>query len=54
VKTKAIFEETMKRFSIIFLITVLCIVGYFEISLSHSETLFWLNLNATAEAIHIG
>ncbi len=36
----------MKRFGIIFLITVLCIVGYFEVSLSHSEALFWLNLGA--------
>lgn len=44
----------MKRFSIIFLITVLCIVGYFEISLSHAETLFWLNLNAIAKVVYVG
>ncbi len=44
----------MKRFSIIFLITVLCVVGYFEISLSHAETLFWLNLNAIAQAVYVG
>jgi hypothetical protein len=34
----------MKRFSLIFLITTLAIVGYFEISVTQAEKLFWLNL----------
>lgn len=42
---KSYFEENMKRFIFISLITALCIIGYFEISLSQAEKLFWLNLS---------
>ena len=34
----------MKKFSILFSITVLSIIGYFEISISQAEKLFWLRL----------
>ena len=34
----------MKKFSLLFAITALSIIGYFEISLSHAEKLFWLKL----------
>lgn len=34
----------MKRFSLIFLMTVLGIIGYFEFNLSYAENLFWLNV----------
>ena len=37
-------EKSMKRFSLIFLITALVIVGYFEISVFQAEKLFWINL----------
>jgi hypothetical protein len=32
----------MKKFSLLFAITVLSIIGYFEISVSQAEKLFWL------------
>ncbi len=35
----------MKRYILIFLVTALCIIGYFEFSLSQAEQLFWLNLS---------
>ncbi len=34
----------MKRFSLIALLTTLVIIGAFEISVSHAEKLFWINL----------
>ena len=34
----------MNKFSILFSITALSIIGYFEISLSQAEKLFWLRL----------
>jgi hypothetical protein len=34
----------MKRFTLLFLITALGIIGYFEVSMTHAEKLFWLNL----------
>ncbi len=34
----------MKRFSIIFLLTVVCVIGFFEVSLTHAEKAFWLNV----------
>ena len=37
-------EKRMKRFSLIFLVTTLVVIGYFEVSVSHAEKLFWLNL----------
>jgi hypothetical protein len=36
--------KSMKRTSIIFLITVLVIICGFEITTSHAENLFWINL----------
>lgn len=35
----------MKRFVLIFLLTAMCILGYFEFNLSADEKLFWLNLS---------
>jgi hypothetical protein len=35
----------MKRFSILLLITTLCVIGVFEMSMTHAEKLFWLNLS---------
>jgi thiol:disulfide interchange protein len=35
----------MKKFSILFAITALSIIGYFELSLFQAEKLFWLKLS---------
>jgi hypothetical protein len=34
----------MKKFSLLFVITALSIIGYFEISVSQAEKLFWLTV----------
>jgi hypothetical protein len=34
----------MKRFSFIFLLTALAIIGFFEVSVSQAEHAFWLNV----------
>jgi hypothetical protein len=34
----------MKKFSLLFVITTLSIIGYFEISISQAEKLFWLTV----------
>jgi hypothetical protein len=34
----------MKRFSLLFAITALSVIGYFEISVSQAEKIFWLRV----------